>query len=85
MDDTNVNKEEKERNIRLEDQELVLHSRDAVRFTNLGGHNLPPPPLVGIGLTEIPNSGWAKAHPAHPLTASPDHRIGAETERSSRK
>ena len=43
MDDTNVNKEEKERNIRLEDQEHVLHSRDAVRFTNLGGHNLPPP------------------------------------------
>ena len=44
MDDTNVNKEEKERNIRLEDQEHVLHSRDADRFTNLGGHNLPPPP-----------------------------------------
>ena len=27
-------------------------------------------PLIGIGLTETPNSGWAKAHPAHPLTAS---------------
>ena len=32
------------------------------------GPNLPP--LVGIGLTELPNSGWAKAHPAHPLAAS---------------
>ena len=27
-------------------------------------------PLVGIGLTEPPNSGWTKAHPAHPLAAS---------------
>ena len=27
-------------------------------------------PLVGIGLTETPNSGWAKAHLAHPLAAS---------------
>ena len=26
--------------------------------------------LVVIGLTELPNSGWAKAHPAHPLAAS---------------
>jgi hypothetical protein len=26
----------------------------------------PPPPLVGVELTEIPNSGWA----AHPLMAS---------------
>ena len=23
-------------------------------------------PLVIIGLTELPNSRWAKAHPAHP-------------------
>ena len=28
------------------------------------------PPLVVIGLTELPNSGWAKAHPAHPLAAA---------------
>ena len=25
------------------------------------------PPLVGIELTELPKSRWAKAHPAHPL------------------
>ena len=24
------------------------------------------PPLVQIGLTKLPNSGWAKAHPGHP-------------------
>ena len=28
-----------------------------------------PPPVV-IGLPELPNSGWAKAHPAHPLAAA---------------
>ena len=28
------------------------------------------PPLVGIGLTEIPNSGGAKAPPAPPLTTA---------------
>ena len=33
-----------------------------------GGHNLPP--LVGIGLTELPNSGSAKAPPAPPLTTA---------------
>ena len=27
------------------------------------------PPLVVIGLTELPNSGWAIADPAHPLAA----------------
>ena len=27
-------------------------------------------PLIGIGLTELPNLRWAKAHPAHPLVAS---------------
>ena len=27
-------------------------------------------PLVGIVLTDTPNSGRAKAHPAHPLAAS---------------
>ena len=29
-----------------------------------------PPPLVGIGLTELPNSMLAKSNPAHRLTAS---------------
>jgi hypothetical protein len=33
-----------------------------------GGHNLPP--LVGIGLNELPNSRWAKPHPGHTLGAS---------------
>ena len=33
-----------------------------------GGHNLPP--LVGTGLTEPPNLGWAKAYTAQTLTAS---------------
>ena len=33
-----------------------------------GGHHLPP--LVGIGLTNLPNSRWAKAHSAHPLKVS---------------
>ena len=48
--------------------------RDVVRFSNLrvlaviGGHNLPP--LVGIGLTELPISGGAKAPPAPPLTTA---------------
>ena len=31
-----------------------------------GGRNLTPTP-VEIGLTEPPNSGWAKAPPDHPL------------------
>ena len=39
--------------------------RDVVRFSNLASSN-----AVGIGLTETPNSGWAKAHPVHLLTAS---------------
>ena len=30
-------------------------------------------PLVEIGSTELPNSCWAKAHPAHPLMASRVH------------
>ena len=34
--------------------------RDADGFSNPGG-------LAVIGLTELPNSGWAKADPAHPL------------------
>ena len=33
-----------------------------------GGHTLPT--LVGIGLTELPISNWAKAHSPHSLTAS---------------
>ena len=33
-----------------------------------GGHNLTP--LVGIGLKETLNHGWAKTHPANPLTTS---------------
>jgi hypothetical protein len=28
-----------------------------------------PPPSFGKGLTELPNSGWAKVHPAYPLVA----------------
>ena len=27
-------------------------------------------PLIVIGLTELPNSRWAEAHPAHPLATS---------------
>ena len=38
------------------------------------GHNLPP--LVGIGLTELPDSGGAKAPPAPPLTTGlPYHQV----------
>jgi hypothetical protein len=36
-----------------------------------GWYNLPP--LVGIRLTELLNSGWAKACPAHPLATSLDY------------
>ena len=32
--------------------------------------------MVGIGLTELPNSGWAKALPAHPLKASLQQPFG---------
>ena len=35
-------------------------------------------PLVGIGLTELLNSGKAKAHPAQPLAASL-HRCNSES------
>ena len=38
------------------------------KYFKYGGHNLPPP--CGIGITETPNSRWAKTHPDHPLTAS---------------
>ena len=34
----------------------------------MGGDNLPP--LAGIGLREVPNSGGAKAPPAPPLTTA---------------
>ena len=48
--------------------------RDATRFSNPGGQAVlrwaKSAPLVIIGLTELPNSGWAKAHPAHPLAAA---------------
>ena len=27
-----------------------------------------PPPLVGIGLGDFPNSRWAKAHPSYRIT-----------------
>ena len=46
----------------------ALADRDAVRFSNPGGHNLPP--LARFGLTELLNSVWALAHLAHPLAAS---------------
>ena len=40
--------------------------RDAARFSNPGGQAVMQWALVGIGLTESPNSGWAKAHlPTH--------------------
>ena len=52
----------------------ALICRDAARFSSLGGLAVMrwalSAPLVVIGLTELPNSGWAKAHPAHPLAAS---------------
>ena len=48
--------------------------RDASGFSNPGWLAVMwlaySAPLVLIGLTELPNSGWAKALPAHPLAAS---------------
>ena len=48
--------------------------RDAARISNLGGLAVMGVgiicPLVVIGLTELPNSGWAKAPPACPLAAA---------------
>ena len=35
-------------------------------------------PLGVIGVTELPNSGWAKAHPAHLLVASLSFEIWKE-------
>ena len=47
--------------------------RDAARFSNPGGKAVmwwaKSAPLVIIGLTELPNSRWALAHPAHLLAA----------------
>ena len=58
----------------LSDGHFVISSRAVVRFPNPGV--LPVmwwaylPPLVGIGLTELPNSGGAKGPPAPPLTTA---------------
>ena len=52
----------------------IVGFRDAAGFSNPGGLGVmwwaKSPPLVVIGLTELQNSGWAKAHPAHPLAAA---------------
>jgi len=48
----------------LPNAEMLLGFQIWVGKQYCGGHNLPL--LVGIGLTELPNSKWAKAHPAHP-------------------
>ena len=48
--------------------------RDATRLSNSGGQGVMwwawSASLVGIGLTELQNSKWTKAHPAHPLATS---------------
>ena len=48
--------------------------RDVARFSNPGGQAVMWrayfAPRVGIGLIGTPNSRWAKANPAHLLTAS---------------
>ena len=50
----------------------TIHFRAVARSENpwvpvlFGGHNLSP--LVEIGLTDLPKSGCAMAHPAHPGT-----------------
>ena len=52
--------------------------RGATGFSNPGGLAVmwwAYAPLVVIGLTELPNSGWAKAHPAHTLAAALYHKI----------
>ena len=35
------------------------------------GHNLPP--LVDIGLSDLPKPGWAIVHPAHPSPTPLSH------------
>ena len=53
---------------------------DVGSYTKLGGqvvmwgHNLPP--LVEIGLNDLPKPGWAIAHPSHPYTQYPIIRNG---------
>ena len=62
-----------------------MYTRDAARFSNPGGQAVmrraKSAPLVIIGFTELPNSEWAKAHPAHLLAASlryqPDFKISS--------
>ena len=53
---------------------MKIYYRDAAGFSNPGGLAVmwwaKSAPLVVIGLTELPNSGWAKAHPAHSLAAA---------------
>ena len=48
--------------------------RDAAGISNAGGLAIMwwaiSAPLVVIGLIELSNSGWAKAHPVHTLAAS---------------
>ena len=55
---------------------MFSNSRAAISFFKSGWASsnvvgiIYPSPLVGIGLTETPNSGWDKANPARPLTAT---------------
>ena len=42
----------------------VARSENPGGLVVLGGDNVPP--LVNIGLTDLPKSGCAMAHPAHP-------------------
>ena len=50
----------------------LLHSSDVGSYLKFGGqvvmwgHNLPP--LVEIGLTDLPKRGWAIAHPVQPFS-----------------
>ena len=43
----------------------------------LGGENVPP--LVEIGLTDLPKSGCAMAHPAHPGTTGLNMQVLKES------
>ena len=52
-------------------QNTKTQFRGVTSYLKLGGrvvtcgHNLPP--LVDIGLTDLPKPGWAMAHSAHPF------------------
>ena len=46
---------------------MMLFS-DVGSYLKLGGHNLPP--LIEIGLTDLPKPGWAIAHLTHPYPTS---------------